>query len=217
MKGKFFLLFYLALCCFMAKAPATEVLSIAAFSKSGLEGWQEKLFTGKTTYRLVQSGNHTVLKAESRDSASSLIKKIRVDLERYPYLNWKWRIEKRLATGNETKKTGDDYAARIYVVIDGGMMAWRTRAVNYVWANRASKGEVWANAFAGKDSMIMALRSSESKTATWYTEKRDVYKDIRRLFGKEVRFVDAIAIMTDTDNSHGQVESCYGDIYFSSE
>jgi hypothetical protein len=32
-------------------------------------------------------------------------------------------------------QAGDDYAARIYVIHDGGLFAWRTRAINYVWAN----------------------------------------------------------------------------------
>ena len=132
-------------------------------------------------------------------------------------MNWSWSIENRLDVKNEKIKSGDDYAARIYVVVDGGILLWRTRAVNYVWANKASKGEIWPNAFAGKHAMMMALRSRQDKTSTWYSEKRNVYEDLKRLFGKEFHSIDAIALMTDTDNSHGHVKSYYGDIYFSSE
>ena len=151
------------------------------------------------------------------DSASALIKKNRVDLRKYPYLNWSWRIENRLDIKNEKIKSGDDYAARIYVIIDGGIMLWKTKAVNYVWANSSAKGEVWQNAYAGKNAMMMAIRSKPDEISTWYHEKRNVYEDLKKLLGSEFYFIDAIALMTDSDNSHMQVKSYYGDIYFSSE
>jgi hypothetical protein len=194
-----------------------DQLPVANFSKSSLEGWEDKVFTGTTSYQLFQLKDKKVLMAESQDSASGLIKKIHVDLKKYPYLNWSWSIENRLDIKNEKIKSGDDYAARIYVVVDGGILLWRTRAVNYVWANEASKGEIWQNAFAGKNAIMMALRSRQDKTSTWYSEKRNVYEDLKRLFGTEFHFIDAIALMTDTDNSHGQVKSYYGDIYFSTK
>jgi hypothetical protein len=194
-----------------------DQLPVANFSKSSLEGWEDKVFTGTTSYQLLQLKDKKVLMAESQDSASGLIKKMHVDLKKYPYLNWSWSIENRLDIKNEKIKSGDDYAARIYVVVDGGILLWRTRAVSYVWANEASKGEIWQNAFAGKNAIMMALRSRQDKTSTWYSEKRNVYEDLKRLFGTEFHFIDAIALMTDTDNSHGQVKSYYGDIYFSTK
>ena len=62
-----------------------------------------------------------VLKAESNSSASGLFKKTSVDLQEYPYLNWSWRIENRLATNSKELKSDDDYGARVYVVIDPGV------------------------------------------------------------------------------------------------
>ncbi len=176
-----------------------------------------KSFSGTTSYQLVSLDGKSVLLAESEDSASIFIKKMGVNLKKFPFLNWRWRVENRLESADETTKAGDDYAARVYVVVDGGILPWRTRAVNYVWANEASKGEIWKNAFAGKSAMMIALRDRQDKTSTWHVEKRDVYQDLKRQFGKEFEVIDAIAIMTDTDNGHGQVKSYYGDIYFSSK
>ena len=217
MAGKFIILLCLPLFCFLTDVSRAEPLRVADFSNSSLKGWKDKLFAGTTSYRLHQLKDKKVLMAKSQNSASGLVKKIRVDLKKYPYLNWSWSIENRLEIKNERIKPGDDYAARIYVVVDGGILIWRTRAVNYVWANEAVKGEIWPNAFAGKNAMMMALRSRQDKTSTWYSEKRNVYEDLKRLFGTEFRFIDAVALMTDTDNSHGQVKSYYGDIYFSTE
>jgi hypothetical protein len=217
MAGKFNILCCFALFFLLANTSKADELPVGNFSTSTLEGWKDKVFSGKTLYQLVQLEGKKVLEARSQNSASGLIKKIHVDIKKYPYLKWNWRIENRLHIQNEKVKSGDDYGARIYVVVDGGILFWRTRAVCYVWANGASKGEVWENAFAGKNAMMMALRNSQDKISTWYFEKRNVYEDLKRLFGTEFHFIDAVGLMTDTDNSHGQVTAYYGDIYFSEE
>jgi DUF3047 family protein len=206
---------FCALFCLVANASKADQLPVANFSTSSLEGWEGKIFKSTTSYQLFHLKGKKVLAAESQNSASGLIKKVHVDIKKYPYLNWSWRIENRLEIENEKVKSGDDYAARIYVVVDGGILIWRTRAVSYVWANGASKGEIWNNAFAGKNARMVALRSRQDKISTWYSEKRNVYEDLKSLFGTDFHFIDAIALMTDTDNSHGQVTAYYGDIFFS--
>ena len=217
MAGKINILCYLAALFFAANTAQADRLPVADFSASGLQGWADKVFEGRTAYRLLPLEDQKVLAAESRNSASGLVKKVHVDIRKYPYLNWRWRIENRLDIADETIKSGDDYAARIYVVVDGGILIWRTRAVNYVWASGAAKGDIWENAFAGGNAQMMALRNRRDSLSTWYDERRNVYADLKRLFGNEIRFIDAIAIMTDTDNTHGQVKAYYGDIYFSEE
>jgi hypothetical protein len=205
------------LCCGSVQTARSEKLSIANFSDSGLTGWDNKVFSDTTSYQLVKADKKMVLLAESRNSASAIVRKIRVDLKKYPYLNWSWKIRNRLSPQDEKVKSGDDYAARIYVVVDGGFLPWKTKAVNYVWANLAAKGSTWPNAFAGKNVIMLALKNKNDKTETWYPEKRNVYDDLQQFFGKEIQFIDAVALMTDTDNSHGQAISYYGNIYFSSD
>ena len=55
------------------------------------------------------------------------------------------------------------------------------------------------------------------RSASGVTERRNVRADFRELFGESVRYVDAVAIMTDTDNTGGTAVAYYGDITFSSE
>lgn len=200
---------------FAAGAHANRVL-VGEFSKSDLDGWAEKAFFGKTAYSIVTLRNKMVLKAESNSSASGLFKKTSVDLQEYPYLNWSWRIENRLATNSKELKSDDDYGARVYVVIDGGLLVWKTKAVNYVWAaSQAGENDVWASPFVGKNSMMIAVRTAKDDLSTWFDEKRNVYEDIKNLFGSGHHFIHSIAIMTDTDNGNGQATAYYGDIFFS--
>ena len=195
----------------------SEKLMIGYFTSGSLEHWKAQEFKGKTHYQLADLAGIRVLRADSADSASGLFKKQPIDLQKTPIMNWRWRIENRLDTINEQVKSGDDYAARIYVVVSGGLAFWRTLAINYVWASASPKDEIWPNAFAGDHVMMIALRSSGDQIGVWYTEKRNILTDLKQQFGEDIAYIDAVAIMTDTDNTHGKVTAYYGDIFFSNQ
>jgi len=210
-----FFYFLMLLSVAICTEAAGEKLMIGSFSSGSLDQWESKEFKDQTKYQLVDLAGVRVLKAESADNASGLIKAQRIDLQKTPFLNWRWRIENRLGNLKEQAKSGDDYAARVYVVISGGLAFWRTKAINYVWASTSPKDKIWPNAFAGNHAMMIALRSSSDQTGTWYTEKRNILADLKQQFGEDIHYIDAVALMTDTDNAHGKVTAYYGDIYFS--
>ena len=206
------------LLCFAAVVAAAALrIPVGEFSQGRLVGWETKIFQGETRYGLMELDGRAVLKAESRGTASGLVRKMAVDLENTPYLHWSWRAENTLGKPDERSKSGDDYPARLYVVVSGGLVFWRTRSLNYVWASRAATGSDWPNAFAGQSVRMLALRSGEEETGRWHEEKRNVRDDLKRYFKEDIRQIDAVALMTDTDNTGGQAVAYYGDIYFASE
>lgn len=213
------LVFYLTVAAEVVYADQSNIekIVIGHFSSGYLSGWKDKAFKGQTSYQLVKIDGQQVLKAESKDAASGLFYDQRIDLQKTPFINWRWRIENRMGNINEQEKSGDDFTARIYAVKSGGLVFWNSKAVNYVWSSGSDKGESWPNPFAGDHVMMTAVRSSADSTGTWYVEKRNLREDFKRLFGEDIEFIDAVAIMTDTDNSHGQATAYYGDIYFSAE
>lgn len=192
-------------------------LPLGEFSRKQLDGWEQKSAEGETQYYLETMGDLTVLKANSQASASGLFKEQLIDLEKTPFINWSWRIANRLNGLIEQSKAGDDYAARLYVVVKGGLAFWQTKAINYVWASNTAKETIWPNAYAGEKLMMLALRGPEAAVNIWLTEKRNVRADLHKLFGEDIRYIDAVALMTDTDNSQSQVSAFYGDIWFSKD
>lgn len=199
-----------------ATSAADSRLVVGDFAHGDLGGWEDKTFDGKTRYTLVVNDGRHALKADSRDAASGLYKPTRVDLEKTPYLHWSWKVSNTLGDIDEHTKAGDDYPARVYVVFSGGVLFWRTRAINYVWSSNQPSGSTWENAFTGNARMI-AVRSGDTESGRWVHERRDIRRDYRRLFDTDVRYTDAVAIMTDTDNSHQSAVAYYGDIYFSAD
>lgn len=194
-----------------------DKLAVGNFSSGSLTGWSTKEFKGQTQYQFIKLDGSQVLKAESTDAASGLFYEQRIDLQKTPIMNWRWRIENRLANIDEQTKSGDDFAARVYVVVSGGLIFWNTKAINYVWASTSAKDKTWPNPFAGDHAMMVAARSFNDKTGTWYSERRNVRADFKQLTGKDIQYIDAVAVMTDTDNSQGKATAYYGDIYFTSE
>jgi hypothetical protein len=189
---------------------------IMVLTGSDLSEWEEKSFQGWTEYTVVDDSTGQVVRAVSNATASGLFRKMTVDLHRTPFLHWSWRIDNIVDNDQEQSKAGDDYVARIYVVFSGGAFFWRTRALNYVWSSHQEVGSVWPNAYTG-NAVMVAQRSGDALAGRWVTESRNVLADAQRLLGPRYTHIDAIAIMTDTDDTGQQAVAYYGDIYFSGE
>jgi hypothetical protein len=159
---------------------------------------------------VTQEDNQLCIKATSRSSASALYYKIKYDLNDYPILTWRWKVDHVLSKGDATNKAGDDFAARVYVVFPSWAF-WKTNALSYVWANKLPKGKAVPNPFTANTVMI-AVESGPERTGQWVEEKRDVLADYRLHFGVYPPKVGAIAIMTDTDNTREEATAWYGPI-----
>ena len=207
-------LFIGLLCWGLAMAAIAQQRVVGHFSAGDLQDWETKVFTGKTMYKLTQDQGKQVLRADSRGTASGLYREININLEETPYLNWSWRVDNVLQGVDERSKAGDDFPARVYVVVSGGALFWKTRSLVYVWSSNQAPGSTWDNAYTG-NAKVMALRSGAEEAGRWASEKRDIRADFKRLFGSDIDEIDAVAIMSDTDNSSQNATAWYGDIYFS--
>ena len=193
-----------------------DIVHAALFSKMDSTGWNNKVFKDQTQYMFIKEGQTHYLQATSNSSASAFYKKIKIDPENTPYLNWSWRIDTSLPELNELEKAGDDYAARVYVVFKTGITPLSARALNYVWASKVTDKRSWPNPFTEKAIMV-PLRTNQDPTGSWQYEKVNIKQDILTHFGKLPKHISGIAIMTDADNSMNKAQASYGDIYFSSE
>jgi hypothetical protein len=188
---------------------------VGNFGAGDLSGWIPKVFKGETSYSFVTEDGRTALKAHSRAAASGLFKEVDLDTRAYPVLRWSWKIEQTIKKGNERTKAGDDYAARVYVVFPKTLF-WKTRAINYIWANALAAGNSVPSAYTSR-SVLVAVESGDAKAGHWVYEERNVYEDYRKHFGEEPPLLGAVALMTDTDNTGEEATAWYGDIILSSE
>lgn len=212
-----FTLFLVILISLLSQAIlASGDLIIGDFSQADLAGWEEKSFKGNSRYEFIEADGIKSLQASTDGMASGMFREVNVDLSKTPYLNWSWKIENIFKDNNERTKEGDDYAARVYVVVSGGFFFWKTRAVNYVWSSHESEGSVWPNAYTGNAKMV-AVRSGDQQAGRWLKERRNIREDLKTLFGEDITHIDAVAVMVDGDNTGQSATSYFGDIFFSAE
>lgn len=166
--------------------------------------WREVVFAGHTAYRQTTE----CWQARAQGTASGLVREKSVDLEKTPWLVWQWRAEAVAAwpDTNEQHKAGDDFQARVYVV-KKGWLPWQTRAINYVWSRQSAPGAYWPNPFAHQAEMVVVQGPGGAGVAHMFS--RNVQADFQRFHGMAVTSVDAVAIMTDGDNTGATVTSCY--------
>lgn len=190
-----------------------------------------------TRYRLVRQVVHgreiTVVEAHSERSASGLVRSVDVDPREYPFLRWHWKVPRALAGSAIAIKSGDDFAARVYVTFapteDAGV--WERlrfavlkalygeeppgRALNYVWTANEPIGTFSPSPYTGRVHTIVAESGTENLN-TWVEEERNVYEDYRKAFGHEPPRITGVALMTDTDNTRASATAYFGDIWFKS-
>ncbi len=168
------------------------------------DGWREVVFQGKTRYAMAQG----CWQAKADGTASGLVREEVVALDKTPYLHWQWRAGQvaQWPQADEQNKAGDDFQARVYVV-KKGWLPWQTRAINYVWSRQSPPGTHWLNPFASQ--AVMVVVQGPGGAGEWHAFTRNVREDFRRFHDLDVDRVDAVAIMTDGDNTATRVESCY--------
>lgn len=182
------------------------------FSPERILEWEERSFQGHTEYTLVERDGVRAIEARCDNSASGLFIEGTFDLEQTPILEWQWRVDTLPATNaDETARPGDDFALRVYVIVDGGWRPWRSRAITYVWTRDVATGRNWANPWVEQVEML-ALRQGEAETGEWLTERRNLVDDFQRLHDRDIERIDGLAVMTDCDNTGTDARAWYGRI-----
>ncbi len=195
-----------------------ENINLFEFTDNELQSLEVRKVRGadnKTKYSLGSNKNGNYLKAVADNAASGLGKKIKINLNKTPFINITWKVERDLKGINEKSKRGHDYAARLFVIKKTGATALSNRAINYVFSSNNNIGDNWPSPFT-KKSIDNVLSTTKVNLNEWVTVKANVKKDFKKFHDLDVNELDGIAIMADTDNSQNKSVSYYQNIYFSS-
>ena len=170
----------------------------------------------KTIYTVGSNDNGNFLKAVADNAASGLGKEVKIDLNKTPFINITWKIEKDLPGIKENTKKGHDFAARVFAVKKTGATPLSNRAINYVFSSNSEVGFNSPSPYT-KKSIDNVLASTKNNLNKWITVKANVKEDFKRFHDLNVDELDGLAIMSDTDNSKMKAIAYYQNIYFSAE
>ena len=168
----------------------------------------------KTVYSVNSNENGNYLKAVADNAASGLGKEIKINLNKTPFINITWKVQKDLKGIKENTKKGHDFAARVFAVKKTGATPLSNRAINYVFSSNSDIGLNWPSPYT-KKSMDNVLSTTKENLNQWITVKSNVKEDFKKFHNLDVNELDGLAIMADTDNSKMKSVSYFQSIYFS--
>ncbi len=212
------IIFKFLICILMISefAFATEV-KIFEFTQSELSQLEVRKVRGadkNTVYTVGSNQNGNFFKAVADNAASGLGKEVKIDLNKTPFINITWKVEKDLPGIKENTKKGHDFAARVFAVKKTGATPLSNRAINYVFSSNNEIGFNSPSPYT-KKSIDNVLASTKYDLNEWVTVKANVKEDFKKFHDLDVNELDGLAIMSDTDNSKMKAIAYYQNIYFS--
>jgi hypothetical protein len=221
----------------LAQAPA-GVVPFSAGKPGGAipAGWETAKITDQkkpTEYTLVSNDGHTVLQAKADGAATGLAQRIPIDVDKWPMVEWRWKVDRLIASADNTKSGKEDSPVRLVFEFDGDKkkLPFGDRAalslsesvsgreapyaqLMYIWSNSAPVGTVIPNPRTTRVQMVVAS-SGAAGVGQWQALSRNLREDYKRAYGgEEPGKLLAYGVLTDTDNTGESVTAWYGDIAF---
>ena len=210
------ILFILFLTISTSIASEIRVFDFTEKELSELEVRKVRGADNNTLYTVGNNDNGNFLKSVADNAASGLGKEVKIDLNKTPFINITWKIEKDLSGIKENTKKGHDYAARVFVIKKTGATPLSNRAINYVFSSNNDVGFNSPSPYT-KKSIDNVLSTTKNNLNEWVTVRANVKEDFKKFHNLDVDELDGLAIMSDTDNSKLKTIAYFQNIYFSAE
>ena len=210
------ILFILFLTMSSSIANEIKVFDFTEKELSELEVRKVRGADNNTLYTVGKNDSGNFLKSVADNAASGLGKEVKIDLNKTPFINITWKVEKDLKGIKENTKKGHDYAARVFAIKKTGATPLSNRAINYVFSSNSDVGENRPSPYT-KKSIDNVLASTKDNLNEWVTVKANVKEDFKKFHDLDVNELDGLAIMADTDNSKMKSISYFQNIFFSAQ
>jgi hypothetical protein len=202
------------LLCGAALPAAAEEISVDGLASSEVgtfpKNWKTYPFhygKAERVYQVAQEGGRRLLRASDSDDISvPIFKDFRWDVEKYPYLKFRWRAVQIPAGSRETSTATNDSACAVYVGFG------RTSALKYVWSAALAEGSYWAK----NPGKFYIISKQTGDPGTWREESVSVTEDYQKYFGKPLeKRPSGIGVMTDGNATHQPAACDYAEFRIS--
>ena len=194
--------------------------------------WQAVLLPGKraTEYRSERKDGRLAVAAIAGASASMWRRPAMRAPEAIGEVEFSWWVQAIPGEGDVSRADRDDAAARLIFSFDGELARLSARnqmlfdlaraltgeappfaTLMYVWDAKAPIGSVISHPRTDRIRKIV-VESGTAGLRTWRSYRRDLAADYRLAFGEAPGALQALALMTDGDNTQSQLATWYGDI-----
>lgn len=175
-----------------------------------------------TSYKMIEDPDFgPIIEARSEGGAGAIVRSVLIDPNRYPILQWKWKIGKAFPKSSLVEKSGDDFPVRLMVSFgnsDGSgnnitKAGFRDKTLCYVWAAEEQLGTFAVNPH--HDHVVTIVAAVGSSAGSWRTFSRNIIDDFIQAFSEKPEMITGVALMSDSDDTGAQVTGWYGPISLS--
>jgi hypothetical protein len=185
-----------------------------------------------TSYRVARVAGRPAVEATVDSSMAMMARPVTVNLAETPILCWRWLIAAPVAKADMSKRSGDDYAARVYVAFDmpadsldaGTKFKLRVArsmfgntvpdaAVTYIWDNRHAVGTKRKSSYTSRSQLIVA-ETGAGRAGAWVEERANVAVDFANAFGGKPGHPIFVAVAADGDNTRSKGRAAFTDLHF---
>lgn len=180
-------------------------------------GWETHSDDGAAApYTVEAEGGGKFLAARDRGQSVILARRFKVDLDRYPYLTFRWRVHEIPKGADERFGPRGDSAAAVYVTYRT-VLGFIPVVVKYVWSSTLPVGTALRRKGTGRPWIIVA-GSGHHGIGEWQTYVFDVRAAYRETFGGEPpRQAVGVGLLSDANATGSTAYADYDDVCFLSK
>ena len=185
-------------------APKAQTVRIdfkrAQTDGNAVTGWtyKGKFGTDDAVFSIVKMDGVKVLKMTSDKATGTVLYDIaNIDLEKYSYMRWKWRVDvlPKGADGMDSDK--DDQAIGIYI---GTGSTFSQESMAYRWETVTPKGKSGFVKYGMGAVKVhwRCIRNEKDGLKRWYVDECNLGKDLKRIFEGKIPKKMAITISANS-------------------
>ena len=162
-------------------------------------------------FTVVEDEARRALRMRSVNEHSTIARDVTIKLAETPILEWSWKVTRLPAGADLRRKETSDTTGHIFLVWPRFPAMVRSRVIGYVWDEHLAPGTVETSRKTGLVTFIV-VRSGTVELGRWFTERRNVAEDYRRVFRESPVDPQAIALSIDTNDTRAPAETTFGAI-----
>lgn len=173
--------------------------------------WKDSDNDKHKPYEVKEENSNKYLAAEDNGESVILGKDVKWNLNKYPYVSFRWRAHKLPKGGDERYGNTVDSAAGNYFIYQKKLI-WIPESVKYVWSTTLPVGSAMRRSGTGRPWMIVAESGTEHLNE-WRTYVFDLREAYKKTFGGDPPDKPiGIGILSDANSTHSQAYADYDDI-----